>query len=175
MDELVNNSFIRSFHTSKRLFCRLFDRYEGSLVGSMGWRTYHIEFSGCIRRITFKCHFLCTLSDIKAILIAHFENFAISLYLTSSAYVENTYFTSFKKIVCTEVCPYIYALADGNCLIYRHTAKCHHPVNVRIYRYYLILFIQILNKEFSPYFLCGITLKISLINRISNIHFILLQ
>ena len=81
----------------------------------------------------------------------------------AAADVENTDFPAFQEIACTEVLPDINTLVNRHTLCYRHNTHGHHTVHMAVYRYHLIGHIQILDQEFFPRFLGGVTLEITLV------------
>ena len=54
---------------------------------------------------------------------------------------------------------------------HRHAAQCHHAVYMRVDRYHLVRAVEILDQELISQFFCRVAFYISLICRITNVHF----
>jgi len=173
MDKLIDSTLIRKGCITTWSLCCLFNRNESSSIGSMGRSTYHIKFCRIRRIFAFKVNFFCSLGNVQTVLISHSKFLSISSNLSFSANIENTDLTAFQKIVGSKVLPTVNAFFNRNLLRNRHTSHCDHTVYMGIHCNYLICLIQVLDQKFLSQLFCCIAFYISLVCRITNIHFLL--
>ena len=66
--------------------------------------------------------------------------------------------------------PYVDSLVEGDLLIDRHASECDHTVYMRIYTDDFVRLVKAGNKEFIANLFRRVSLEVSLIYRIPDIH-----
>ena len=170
MDELIDRTLVGCLHSTYRALVCLLDRNKCCLVSAMCRSADHVELGRLLRINTLECNFLCSLSDVEAVLVVHVESIVVSCDAACSADVEDADLAALKDIICAEVMPYVDALFEGNFLVNRHASECDHTVNMGVYAYDFVRAVEIRDEEFIAHLLCGVSLEISLIYRVSDVH-----